>query len=274
MEYKKRTCAPNSTDKNYLHYSKGGYNTCIVVDKTTGRVLPNCVGYAQGRLLEIMGAKSVNWKLPACNPDNWISTAKRNGLQTGNVPKLGAVAVWSGHVAVVEEIKEKGDIVCSNSAFNGTEYYVTTHTKSSNYSKDGNVFMGFVYCGIEFESVTSAQPEQPQIKYKVYDNSGKQLNAYANLNYALVYAQSVGGIVIEVATGKQIYPALKTLTANSYPDYTDGQSYYRVAKKPNSWITSKGSFSKFANAYKQWMKYKELGYHLYDKNWKQLDDIK
>lgn len=273
MKFTKRTTAPSKDDKYYIHYSKGGYNTCIVIDKSTGLVLANCVGYAQGRLREILNDKEVWSKVGnlACNPDKWIATAEKNGFKTGTTPKLGAVAVWSGHVAVVEEIKANGDIICSNSAYKSTYFYMTTLTKVSGYGKDGHTFLGFIYCGIEFESVASTQPEQPQIKYKVYDNNGKQLNAYANLNYALVYAQSVGGVVIEVATGKQIYPAIKTLTANSYPDYTDGQSHYRVAKKPNSWITSKGSFSKFANAYKQWMKYKESGYHLYDKNWKQLD---
>lgn len=163
MKYTPRLTAPSKSDKNFIHYSKGGYNTCIMIDKSTGSVLPNCVGYAQGRLLEILGAKSVNWKLPACNAEDWIETAQNNGFKTGMTPKLGAIAVFragtthngsdgAGHVAVVEEIKSNGDIVVSQSAYGGTEFYLSTITKASGYMYNSNrPFLGFIYCGIEFE---------------------------------------------------------------------------------------------------------------------------
>ena len=163
MKYTPRLTAPSKSDKNFIHYSKGGYNTCIMIDKNTGSVLPNCVGYAQGRLLEILGAKAPNWKLPACNAEDWIETAQKNGFKTGMTPKLGAVAVFragkthngsdgAGHVAVVEEIKSNGDIVVSQSAYGGTEFYLSTITKASGYMYNSNrPFLGFIYCGIEFE---------------------------------------------------------------------------------------------------------------------------
>ena len=162
-KYIPRLTAPSKTNKNFIHYSKGGYNTCIMIDKNTGSVLPNCVGYAQGRLLEILGAKAPNWKLPACNAEDWIDKAKENGLKTGMTPKLGAIAVFragtthngsdgAGHVAVVEEIKANGDIVVSQSAYGGTEFYLSTITKASGYMYNSNrPFLGFIYCGIEFE---------------------------------------------------------------------------------------------------------------------------
>lgn len=163
MKYTPRLTAPSKSDKNFIHYSKGGYNTCIMIDKSTGSVLPNCVGYAQGRLLEILGKKAVNWKLPACNAEDWFETAQKNGFKTGMTPKLGAVAVFragvthngsdgAGHVAVVEEIKANGDIVVSQSAYGGTEFYLSTITKASGYMYNSNrPFLGFIYCGIEFE---------------------------------------------------------------------------------------------------------------------------
>ena len=163
MKYTPRLTAPSKSDKNFIHYSKGGYNTCIMIDKNTGSVLPNCVGYAQGRLLEILGAKAPNWKLPACNAEDWIETAQKNGFKTGMTPKLGAVAVFragkthngsdgAGHVVVVEEIKSNGDIVVSQSAYGGTEFYLSTITKASGYMYNSNrPFLGFIYCGIEFE---------------------------------------------------------------------------------------------------------------------------
>ena len=163
MKYTPRLTAPSKSDKNFIHYSKGGYNTCIMIDKSTGSVLPNCVGYAQGRLLEILGKKAVNWKLPACNAEDWLETAQKNGFKTGMTPKLGAIAVFragtthngsdgAGHVAVVEEIKSNGDIVVSQSAYGGTEFYLSTITKASGYMYNSNrPFLGFIYCGIEFE---------------------------------------------------------------------------------------------------------------------------
>ena len=163
MKYTPRLTAPSKSDKNFIHYSKGGYNTCIMIDKNTGSVLPNCVGYAQGRLLEILGKKAVNWKLPACNAEDWLETAQKNDFKTGMTPKLGAIAVFragtthngsdgAGHVAVVEEIKSNGDIVVSQSAYGGTEFYLSTITKASGYMYNSNrPFLGFIYCGIEFE---------------------------------------------------------------------------------------------------------------------------
>ena len=163
MKYTPRLTAPSKSDKNFIHYSKGGYNTCIMIDKSTGSVLPNCVGYAQGRLLEILGKKAVNWKLPACNAEDWFETAQKNGFKTGQTPKLGAVVVWragqthnnadgAGHVAVVEEIMSNGDIVVSQSAWGGTEFYLSTITKASGYMYNSNrPLLGFIYCGIEFE---------------------------------------------------------------------------------------------------------------------------
>lgn len=164
MKYTPRLTAPSKSDKNFIHYSKGGYNTCIMIDKNTGSVLPNCVGYAQGRLLEILGAKAPNWKLPACNAEDWFEQAHKNGLKTGMTPKLGAVVVWkagqlhnnadgAGHVAVVEEIKNNGDIVVSQSAWGGSEFYLSTITKASGYMYNSNrPFLGFIYCGIEFDA--------------------------------------------------------------------------------------------------------------------------
>ena len=164
MKYTPRLTAPSKSDKNFIHYSKGGYNTCIMIDKSTGSVLPNCVGYAQGRLLEILGKKAVNWKLPACNAEDWLETAQMNGFKTGNIPKLGAVAVYragqthnnadgAGHVAVVEEIMSNGDIVVSQSAWGGTEFYLSTITKASGYIyNNSRPFLGFIYCGIEFDT--------------------------------------------------------------------------------------------------------------------------
>lgn len=173
MKFTPRLTEPSENNKNYIHYTHGGYNTAIVIDKDTGSVLPNCVGYAQGRLLELIGKNKVDWKLPACNAEDWFETAQKNGFKTGQIPKLGAIAVFragtthngsdgAGHVVVVEEIKANGDIVVSQSAYGGAKFYTTLLTKESGYKyADYRIFEGFIYCPVEFEQ--AAETPTPDV---------------------------------------------------------------------------------------------------------------
>ncbi len=64
---------------------------------------------------------------------------------------------------------------------------------------------------------------------------------------------------------------VSVLTAASYPDYTASADYYRVRKSFNDSLSSKGSFKVWKYAYSAWNTYKDAGYHVYDKNGKQLD---
>ena len=198
--FKQRLTAPDKTDKRFIHYNHGGYNTCIVINEETGSVLPNCVGYAQGRLLELIGAKSVNWKLPACNAEDWYEAANKAGLQTGSTPKLGAVVCWragrvhnnadgAGHVAVVEDILPNGDIVTSNSAYNGKEFFTQTVTRASGYMySEERPLVGFIYCGIEFErpasSTTSTTESIVAGKEIVLDNTPCYTSESVKTSYA------------------------------------------------------------------------------------------
>lgn len=111
-------------------------------------------------------------------------------------------------------------------------------------------------------------------RFKVLNKDGKQIGAYTNYSLACSFAKTVNAIVIDSANNnKQVYPeevVKKELTATSYPNYTDG-STYKVMITYNDWSTSKGAFSIFANAFKQWSAYKAVGYHLFNKDGKQLD---
>lgn len=118
--------------------------------------LPNCTCYAWGRFWEISdladGVKDYSNKptLPTSDAGKWFSQV--TGYETGQTPKLGAVICWSandggaGHVAIVEEIKEDGTIVTSNSAYGGSFFYTRTITPNDgNYSVNGYTFQGFIY---------------------------------------------------------------------------------------------------------------------------------
>lgn len=234
-KYTPRFTAPAKDNKYFIHYSKGGYNTAIEID-STGSVLPNCVGYAQGRLLEILGAKAVNWSIPACNAEDWLEAAQKAGFKTGQTPKLGAIACWragqthtsadgAGHVAVVEEIKANGDIVTSNSAWQGTEFYTKEITKASGYVYSSNrPFLGFIYCGIEFDSGTATSSTTGTV------TAGKTVN----LNNTKCYSSESSKSAYGTKTGT--YYLWDAVVKNGRIRITNSLSRVGVAGQVTCWI--------------------------------------
>lgn len=111
--------------------------------------MPNCTAYAFGRAYEILGTEP---KLSWGNAEDWYGYNKTNGCYNyGQTPKIGAVACWhydggGGHVAVVEKI-ENGQITFSNSAWNGTNFYLSyasTDDKNAGGASWWN-FDGYIY---------------------------------------------------------------------------------------------------------------------------------
>lgn len=146
-----RNEAPTNDNNYYKHVSYGGLNSCILRNKETGSVLPNCVGYAWGRAYELLGSKP---KLSRGNAEKWY--VYNDGYERGQKPKLGAIMCWegkgklAGHVAVVEKIYSDGSVISSNSNYSGTAFYLREfkppYTISSNYE-----FQGFIYLPKEFK---------------------------------------------------------------------------------------------------------------------------
>ena len=197
-KFKPRYIAPSKNDKRFINYQYGGWSIAIPIDKTTGYTLPNCAGYAHGRLLEILGRTSVDWKIPASNGEDFLDKAKENGMSTGTVPKLGAAICWRagqkhnsadgyGHVAIVEKIYDNGDILVSQSGLNGLEFYTTRLTKASGYIYSADrPLEGFVYCGIEFEQETPALAPTPSKPDESTDNYYRvQIGSFTVYNNAV-----------------------------------------------------------------------------------------
>lgn len=133
---KNRTKRP-SNNKYYKTKSTGGLNGCIVGKPTiTGaNVLCNCVGYANGRFNEIINdpelkgvVKAFKYQLTT-NAENFIESAKNQGLKISSSPVTGGVMVWkkgatlggkdgAGHVAIVEAVYNDGTILTSESGYN------------------------------------------------------------------------------------------------------------------------------------------------------------
>lgn len=195
-KYTPRLTAPAKTDKNY-YSDKNIFYAC-------GYGMPNCTAYAWGRLLELTG-KSYD-KLCG-NAEDWWAVAEKAGLKRGKTPKLGAIVCWkagkvkdgsdgAGHVGVVEQIKSNGDIVVSNSAWKGTEFYLMTVTKASGYVYDSSrQLQGFIYCGVEYTASESSSTSSKTVK----------AGAKVQLSNTKCYSNATTKTVWDTKTGAYYY---------------------------------------------------------------------
>ena len=199
MPYIAREEAPSSSDKRWISTRYGGYNPCIIARGQS--VLPNCVGYAYGRFMEIMGTTSC--KLPTSDAGQWFGY-KYDGYERGSTPRLGAVICWShagyaGHVAIVEKINPDKSIVTSNSAWQGTLFYTQTLYPPHYTWNSAYVLQGFIYNPKAPESTDSTIAEF--IK-EAKSNIGKNTSALglnSKATHSALYirhcASKVGGIL-------------------------------------------------------------------------------
>lgn len=228
--YEPRLKAPSTSDKNYLHYTKGGYNYAIEI--ANGSCLPNCVGYAWGRWRELLGKKH---KLSTRNAENWWDNTD-DGYKRGQTPKLGSIMCWRkgstssgsdgyGHVAVVEQINDDGSLVCSNSAYNSTRFYLKTMKAPYNLGT-GYAFQGFIHLPIEFKV------ESPKKETSTTTSNTPKVESAASLDKTLVgkYA-TTDKLNIRSGAGKT-KPLLVTI-----PKGTQVSNYgYYTAVKGVKWL--------------------------------------
>lgn len=143
-----RLTPPISDMPYWINVNNGGFNRCIVIDSSTGSVLPNCTGYAWGRFLEEAGLTTCN--LSTANAGLWYGYTD-DGYERGSTPRLGAVLCLEdrnggpGHVAIVEEIDSAGNITTSNSAYGGQRFFTATMYAADGYSDVDYRFQGFIY---------------------------------------------------------------------------------------------------------------------------------
>ena len=98
--------------------------------------------------------------------------------------------------------------------------------------------------------------------YHVYDNNGKQLDVSTTTTNS--------STTTTVKPTQATQPVKAELNNKSYPNYTGNKHYY-VQKKFKSWADSKGAFQSWTNAFNEWNKNKNNGYHVYDNEGNQLD---
>lgn len=110
--------------ENLIYYntiSAGGINTSIVGNGAVAgaNVLENCVGFCQGRALEVYYSITPNasgnpFSMFNVDAENWYNVAVANGFNVGSTPQVGAIGCYAerfgqtttqGHVCFIEQYK-------------------------------------------------------------------------------------------------------------------------------------------------------------------------
>lgn len=174
MSYTPRTSAPSSGDKRWTKIGYGGYNAQILGRPSawSGSVLANCTGYVHGRWMELGGVTS-EYDLSNGNANTYWGHA--DGYERGQEPRLGAVLCLGGggygHVAIVEEIFDNGDIMVSESNYGRAVFEYVRRYKSTGYKRSGGSvggFQGFIY----HPSISPPTPPAPP-KYNLTVVNGR-----------------------------------------------------------------------------------------------------
>lgn len=215
MSFKPMLTAPSYSDLYFIHISRGGKNPCIMINGGPS-VLPNCVGFAFGRFMQILGTTP---KLCRGDAGKWYGYTA-DGYKRGRVPQLGAVVCWAqpgkwGHVAIVERINSDGTFTASQSGYGYKRFWLSNHSSVSPSMK-GYVFQGFIYnpaitntmtvSGVEISSVSNfvqAAVSKVGNTYKCVTQQIKLSDGQAwSAAFILSIAKSFSGILNKVIPNK------------------------------------------------------------------------
>lgn len=170
-----RTECPRN-NKYYIRKVTGGLNGAVAGDPTQpyANVLDNCVGYANGRFNEVWNDPNLEGIVKpfhvqlVCNAENFIESAKRQGLKISSTPVVGGIMVWqkgstlgggdgAGHVAVVERVYDDGTILTSESGW-ASWAFKTVRRDNSNGRWGQNSYYKFRGCIINPEVKNEITP--------------------------------------------------------------------------------------------------------------------
>ena len=154
MSFTPRTTAPDVLTNAYYRHTgyNNGLNECLLIDNITGAVMPNCVGYTWGRFYEVTGRRP---SLSKADADQWYGHTQDGYERSRKRVAVGSVVCFSGgphnsgHVCNVEEINYDANgkkiLTCSNSAYEGSFFYITHLYESNNYlPSSAYQFQGFI----------------------------------------------------------------------------------------------------------------------------------
>lgn len=186
-----RLTVPNSEGDSSLYWTSdkiGGVSPFSTVRNNS--VLPSCTAYAWGRFYEIIDEEP---KLSTGVANDWYSYTA-DGYKRGQEPRVGAVACWNNFVAIVEQVRDDGSIVTSESDWNtavATDIWQLRERKNDdgNWGQEG--FQGFIYCP------TLELDTSPKISnFKVDSSSATEATIsfladnYKTINYTVLKGES------------------------------------------------------------------------------------
>lgn len=145
-------------------------------------VLSNCVGYAQGRMLEIwlMNNPEYNPAIEQNQPFSylngeasyeWITRAESIGLTVVQEPRAGSVLVTGSHVAVVE--KYDGDWWVSESGYGDSTPW---RYWNSIYKSDGRWYSSYATSSLIFGFILIPDFSPEPVGRKGYDRRRRYRN--------------------------------------------------------------------------------------------------
>lgn len=269
-----------SNNKYYQTKSTGGLNGCIVGRPTiTGaNVLANCVGFANGRYNEIINdpelkgiVKPFKYQLTT-NAENFIESAKAQGLKISDKPIQGGIMVWkkgatlkgsdgAGHVAVVEEVYDDGTILTSESGWNA---YAFKTVKRDNKNGRWGQPSGYTFRGCIVNPGVTNPKTVPTPKLNV-DGVGGAATVRAMQKF---FGTTQDGVISgQLKTMSKYYPSLIAVEygKNGSPCIKNLQRWTGVAQDGKlgpstvkAWqkkigVTADGIFG--TNSMKAWQKY-------------------
>lgn len=152
MTYTPRKTRPADGDKRWTQIPHG-YNAQILGRPSAWAysVLADCTGYVHGRWMEL-GNTTTEYNLSNGHAKTYWG--HDDGYARGQTPQLGAVLCMgggsAGHVAIVEEILDNGDIMCSESNYDSSIFEYVRRYKSLGYRRSSSSasiggFQGFIY---------------------------------------------------------------------------------------------------------------------------------
>lgn len=143
---------PKKDDRYFIQKSAGGLNPCIAKPAGSPLFFANCVFFVVGIFAKRYGV----W-FPSTNAENFVTEAKKFGLQISQTPQLGAIACWAkgkvgdgsdgaGHVASVEIINNSGSIVTAESGWGSAKgFWTQTRRNDGNWGQGSTYrFIGFI----------------------------------------------------------------------------------------------------------------------------------
>ncbi len=248
-----------------IYNSKWWYSSGNPFYPTYG--MPNCTCYCYGRWGELFNEFK---NLPTGNAGTWYSRA--TNFNRGQIPALGAIACWyspdgkyAGHVAVVEQILDSGDILTSNSGYYrpvasyppDTKNYFWTETcyKSNGYRSSWEVNRGYQLAGfIYLDEEPTPTPTEWIKGNRFLELSEMQNNAY--IIYSLLYSQwtlsaisgMLGNMVTESTINPGIWESLNPVVSNGF-----GLVQWTPSTNYTNWASEKGYESDDGNGQIEWI---------------------